>query len=262
MEVPMGTRLFCQNLLAAMLIVSGSVACSVDRAGHGCPTGFASDMTGRCQASDGDVPIDIGFDANVDDAQVEPDADLMVDAGPDAPDAWVDPDSGPSDGGPPDGGPPDMGPPDAGPPDGGPIDGGPTDPPLIIRMTGATAGTGIAYRIIWNRVPPLPREVRGWYFDACAGGPRMVDATTVECTVYDPDLAGANHRLDFFPFDTGSGAAQTSFCTRATCPGAYSVTYGGLVATPITTIPDGYDANGSGFGDLGDGATLHIESLP
>jgi hypothetical protein len=260
--------------LATLFLSFASFAgCSLQREATGCASGV-SDDTGRCvsapvdagDAADvavvvNDAEIDAGLDAFVETPDTGP---VDVDAGPPDADVMIV-DAGPS---PFDAGPPpfdagtDSGPPpfDAGT-DAGPPDAGPPSPALIIRMSGATAGTGFAYRIIWNRIPPLSPEVRGWYFDGCDGGPRMVDATTVECTVYHADLSSAR-KFQYFPWDTASGSTHTSMCTRFACPGSYTVTFDGVVAEPITTRADAFDANNDGFGNAGDGAALNIDSLP
>ncbi len=249
----MGTRLFALTNLAAAVVASSFffVGCSLDWSGLAMPD---SGMIVLADAGDADTGTsrDGGFDAGPD--AMVPDSGVM------------DPDTSTPDGGPPDSGIPDGGA-DAGDDAGSDAgtdagtDAGPSGPALIIRMSGATAVTGIAYRNIWISGPPLVRHELGWFFDACDGGVRIVDATTVECTVYDPDLA-AGHTLQFFPWDTGSGASHTSYCTRIACPGTYSVIFGGMAAAPITTINDAYDANGDGIGNTGDGAALNIDRLP
>jgi len=240
MEVPMGTRLFCQNLLAAMLIVSGSVACSIDRSGLGCHEGFESDETGRCQLPDASLdagPLDADFDAF--DAGTEPDADLMVDAGPDAwidpdlgpldagpiddagPDAWIDPDSGP-----PDGGPTDAGPDDGGPPDSGPIDAGPPSPLLRILYVSGSGSVGIAHRVRWIPGPTLPTEYTTWSYD-CWGRTTAL-AVGEECLATEPELANPGAVVEMFPYNASGSTAGCTFatcppaCTATTCPGTYT----------------------------------------
>jgi hypothetical protein len=215
----MGMQLQSKILLVAMLFAAGCAACSIDRAGLGCREGFMPDTTGRCQVFDG------SFDAGPLDAGTEPDADLMVDAGPDigpvddaGPDAWVDPDAGPDDGGPPDGGPPDAGPPDAGPddggpPDGGPIDAGPPSPLLRIRYVSGSGTVGIAYRVHWIPGPAMPTMYTPWLYD-CWGRTTAL-AVGEECLATAPELANSGAIVDMFPYDASGG---TVGCTEATCP--------------------------------------------
>lgn len=266
--------------LATALIVIANLAfagCTLNRSALGCVPDEVGDDTGRCRlvsadasadafvhpGDAGDAEIDSGFDAGE-----MPDGDLS-DSGSE--------DSGLDAGH--DGGPPSM--------DGGfdagrdagtdagtdacvPVveicgdgidqdcSGGDLPCPLLIRMDGAVPMTGIAIRLIWNELPPFGRQERGWFFTSCVGGPRMVDADTVECAFTHPDLA-SGRQLEWFPFDTGT---MTSRCTRVTCPGMHTATYLGAPAVPVVTFPDAYDANGNMIVDAADRAALHVEGLP
>lgn len=226
----MGMRLQNKCLLVAMFCAAFCAACSLDRSGLGCREGFMSDETGQCQAFD--ASFDASFDAGPLDAGSEPDADLMVDAGPDigpiddaGPDAWIEPD-----GGPPDGGPPDGGPPDGGPPDSGPIDAGPPSPLLRIRYVSGTGPIGIAYRVAWTELPPIGSRTTDWFYDTCWGRTTPL-AVGEECLAYSPEMARSGARVDMFPYDASGGMAGCTLatcpplCTATTCPGTYTFEY-------------------------------------
>lgn len=225
-------------LFLAVATVSG---CMLDRSALGCVEG--SDDSGRClaaadggaDASDAYVPID----GRIPDAHIEPDAFMdpdasMMDAGPDASDAHVDPDGGPPDAGPPDGGPVDACVAVAESCNGrddncdGRIDEG-TTCPLRITFSAATGETGLFIRIAWNG--PGGPEMADYYL-AC-----RVTGAVATCTGTYPELA-SGRIIRFFPFnDTAdlrpcTAVTCPTLCSRTECPGyppmgtyAYAIAY-------------------------------------